>query len=80
MGTGFKEADLVVMKKLLAPLRRDASPFAGRQPKKGTVFVEPKLVAEAEFLEWTRTAHPARPLVQGAARRQGPAHRGARGP
>ncbi len=65
VGTGFKEADLVVLKKLLAPLRRDASPFAGRQPKKGTVFVEPKLVAEAEFLEWTRTATLRAPSFKG---------------
>ena len=53
------------LKKLLAPLRRDAHPFAGRQPKKGTVFVEPKLVAEAEFLEWTRTATLRAPSFKG---------------
>ena len=64
MGTGFKDADLVVLKKLLAPLRRDASPFAGRQPKKGTVFVDPKLVAEAEFLS-TRTATLRAPSFKG---------------
>ena len=55
VGTGFKEADLVKLKKLLEPLRRKDSPFTGRQPKKGAQFVEPKLVAEIEFLEWTRT-------------------------
>ena len=65
VGTGFKEADLVVLKKLLAPLRSDTSPFAGRQPKKGTVFVEPKLVAEAEFLEWTRTGTLRAPSFKG---------------
>jgi bifunctional non-homologous end joining protein LigD len=55
VGTGFKESDLTLLKKLLEPLRRKDSPFDGRQPKKGAMFVEPKLVAEVEFLVWTRT-------------------------
>jgi bifunctional non-homologous end joining protein LigD len=65
VGTGFKDADLVLMKKQLAPLRRDESPFEGRQPKKGTIFVEPKLVGEVEFLEWTRTATLRAPSFKG---------------
>ncbi len=35
-------------------LARDASPFAGTQPPRGARFVEPELVAEIEFAQWTR--------------------------
>ena len=55
VGTGFDEAMLSLLTAKLAPLRRDTSPFAGRQPPRGTVFVEPRLVAEVELREWTRT-------------------------
>ena len=56
VGTGFTEETLERLAELLEPLRRDESPFEGkRQPPKGTVFVEPRLVADVEFGEWTRT-------------------------
>jgi bifunctional non-homologous end joining protein LigD len=55
VGTGFKEADLRQLGELFEELRRDESPFSGRQPPKETRFVEPRLVAEVEFSEWTRT-------------------------
>ena len=44
---------------------RDSSPFAGRQPPKGTVFVEPRLVAEVEFREWTRAGTLRAPSFKG---------------
>jgi bifunctional non-homologous end joining protein LigD len=65
VGTGFKEEDLIRLGKLLEPLKRKTSPFAGRQPKKGAMFVEPKLVAEVEFLEWTRTYTLRAPSYKG---------------
>jgi bifunctional non-homologous end joining protein LigD len=65
VGTGFKEDDLIRLGKLLEPLRRSKSPFDGRQPKKGAIFVEPKLVAEVEFLEWTKTATLRAPSYKG---------------
>jgi bifunctional non-homologous end joining protein LigD len=65
VGTGFKEEDLVRLGKLLEPLKRSSSPFSGRQPKKGAMFVEPKLVAEVEFLEWTKTATLRAPSYKG---------------
>ena len=57
------------------PLRRDASPFAAvpKMPKvrKGDVtWVEPRLVCEVEFAEWTHDGHLRAPHVPGAARRQ----------
>jgi bifunctional non-homologous end joining protein LigD len=65
VGTGFKEEDLLRLGKLLEPLKRKTSPFDGRQPKKGAIFVEPTLVAEVEFLEWTRTATLRAPSFKG---------------
>jgi bifunctional non-homologous end joining protein LigD len=65
VGSGFKEEDLVRLGRLLEPLRRGDSPFDGRQPKKGAIFVEPKLVAEAEFLEWTRAGTLRAPAFKG---------------
>jgi bifunctional non-homologous end joining protein LigD len=55
VGTGFDAESLDRVARALGPLRRDTSPFTGRQPPKGTVFVEPELVAEVEFRDWTRS-------------------------
>ena len=53
VGTGFNARELERLRGVLAPLRRDTSPFDGRQPERGSTFVEPQLVAEIEFTEWT---------------------------
>ena len=54
VGTGFTEKELERLAGLLAPLRRDESPFArGPRFPREAVFVEPRLVAEVEFREWT---------------------------
>jgi bifunctional non-homologous end joining protein LigD len=53
VGTGFKEEDLALLVKLLEPLHAGKSPFTGRQPPKGAVPVEPRLVVEVEFRAWT---------------------------
>jgi len=58
-----KPAELV--QRELGPLRRDTSPFEGRQPPKGTVFVEPKLVARVELREWTRSGTMRAPSFKG---------------
>ena len=65
MGTGFTQEMLATLKKQLEPLRTDESPFAGRQPPKGTLFVEPRLVAEVEFREWTRSGTLRAPSFKG---------------
>ena len=54
VGTGFTEKVLDDLRKRLEPLRRDTSPFdvAPKLPREA-VFVEPRLVAEIEFREWT---------------------------
>jgi bifunctional non-homologous end joining protein LigD len=65
VGTGFKESDLELLGKLLAQRARDSSPFEGRQPPKDSRFVEPDLVAEVEFTEWTRTRTLRHPSYKG---------------
>jgi bifunctional non-homologous end joining protein LigD len=66
VGTGFSEAELDRLAKLLAPLRREDSPFtAGEQPPSGAVFCEPKLVAEIEFTEWTARGILRHPSYKG---------------
>jgi bifunctional non-homologous end joining protein LigD len=55
VGTGFKERDLTMLLKELKARQRSASPFAPPPaPPRGVFFVEPELVAEVEFTEWTR--------------------------
>ena len=64
VGTGFTEAELDRLGRRLEPLRRRTSPFArparvgkgggkGAGPPRGSVWVDPDLVAEIEFREWT---------------------------
>ncbi len=54
VGTGFTEATLGTLAERLRPLLRDTNPFSN-PPKlpRESVFVEPSLVAEIEFTEWT---------------------------
>jgi bifunctional non-homologous end joining protein LigD len=65
VGTGFTERELDRLARSLGPLRRDRSPFDGRQPPRGAVFVEPELVAEVEFREWTATRTLRAPAYKG---------------
>jgi bifunctional non-homologous end joining protein LigD len=66
VGTGFSESELEYLSHLLTPLKRGTSPFtAGAKPPREAVFVEPRLVAEVEFAEWTRTGSLRAPSYQG---------------
>ena len=55
VGTGFTERSLTDLERRLDAYRRDSSPFGAGAPgfPRETVFVEPCLVAEIEFREWT---------------------------
>jgi bifunctional non-homologous end joining protein LigD len=58
-GTGFTEAEIERLLTLLRPLERRDSPLAvepkmPRVKKGDVVWVEPELVCEVEFAEWTR--------------------------
>jgi bifunctional non-homologous end joining protein LigD len=65
VGTGFTEKTLALLQRELGPLRRADSPFSGRQPPKGTIFVEPRLVAEVELREWTKSGTMRAPSFKG---------------
>jgi bifunctional non-homologous end joining protein LigD len=65
VGTGFTEETLGLVQRELDRLEREGSPFEGRQPPRGTRFVEPELVALVEFREWTRTGTLRAPSFKG---------------
>jgi bifunctional non-homologous end joining protein LigD len=65
VGTGFTVAELERLQRILDPLERDTSPFAGRQPPRGSHFVEPELVATVDYGEWTRTRTLRHPVYTG---------------
>ena len=63
VGTGFTRATLRELAERLAPLVRDAPPFEAEKgiPRQAT-WVQPELVAQISFMEWTsdgRLRHPS---------------------
>jgi bifunctional non-homologous end joining protein LigD len=70
VGTGFNEAEIQRLLAKLRPLERPERPFkeAPKLPRvrKGdVVWVEPKLVCEVSFSEWTHDGHLRQPVYQG---------------
>src|SRR5207342_3800664 len=70
VGTGFNDREIDRLLEKLKPLERDTPPFteAPKMPRirKGDViWVEPKLVAEVEFVEWTHDGHLRAPSYKG---------------
>ena len=65
VGTGFTDRTLAILERELGPLRRDSSPFEGRAAPKGTIFVEPRLVARVELREWTKSGTMRAPSFKG---------------
>jgi len=70
VGTGFKEHDIKELLASLRPLQRATTPFRDepKMPKirKGdVVWVEPRLVAEVEFAQWTHDGHLRAPSYKG---------------
>jgi bifunctional non-homologous end joining protein LigD len=70
VGTGFTVSELAHLDELLRPLARDTSPFAPDPPlppevRKYGRFVEPRLVAEVAFSEWTHLGTVRQPSYKG---------------
>jgi bifunctional non-homologous end joining protein LigD len=66
VGTGFTEQTLTDLKRRLKPIRRDDSPFtAGPKLPREAQFVDPQLVAEVEFREWTSEGVMRAPSYKG---------------
>ncbi|MFA4929950.1 MAG: DNA ligase D [Patulibacter sp.] len=53
VGTGFDRETLDRLHAELTACERGASPFDGRQPPRGTHFVDPTMVVEVRFAGWT---------------------------
>ncbi len=70
VGTGFTDAELDRLEALLDPLGRPNSPF-GEEPRMSRArredvnWVEPTLVAEIEFAEWTKDGRLRAPVYLG---------------
>jgi ATP-dependent DNA ligase len=65
VGTGFTRATLRDLAARLAPLRREPSPFTDEFPARGATWVEPLLVAQIGFSEWTRDGRLRHPRFLG---------------
>jgi bifunctional non-homologous end joining protein LigD len=70
VGTGFTDSEIEKLLEKLKPLERKDSPFdeVPKMPKvrkDAVAWVEPKLVAEVEFAEWTHDGRLRAPSYQG---------------
>lgn len=66
VGTGLDEASLTSLWEALQPLGRPTSPFAiGTPTGRGHHWVEPRLVCEVRFTEWTKDGGIRHPVFLG---------------
>ena len=66
VGTGFTDKTLDELNSKLKPLATDKSPFTGgATPPRAAHFVKPKIVADFEFVEWTRSGQLRAPSFKG---------------
>jgi bifunctional non-homologous end joining protein LigD len=69
VGTGFSEETLLRLLEELQPLVREACPFAARPKEaKDPVWVEPRLVAQVAYAEWTADERVRQPAFLGLRR------------
>ncbi len=66
VGTGFNAATLAELHRSLTRIERDRLPFeAGAVPRSGVHWVEPVLVAQIGFSEWTAGGQLRHPRYEG---------------
>ena len=66
VGTGYNTLLLLSLTEQLEPLERSDSPFAGKPPaRKGVHWVEPEMVVQVGFSEWTRDGRLRHPRFLG---------------
>ena len=67
VGTGFSAATLALLGDRLAPLRRGTPPLADvpHEHARHAVWVEPVLVCDVEFSEWTASGRLRHPSYKG---------------
>jgi bifunctional non-homologous end joining protein LigD len=74
VGTGFDDATLVSLGGTLAGLERPQPPFGrGALPRTGVHWVEPQLVGQVGFSEWTTAGQLRHPRFEGLRRDKDPA-------
>jgi bifunctional non-homologous end joining protein LigD len=68
VGTGFTQQTLGMLAGLLEPLRRAGSPFITAVPPehaRNAVWVEPRVVVEVAFTQWTNAGRLRAPAYKG---------------
>jgi len=65
VGTGFTHETLSHLSASLAPLERSSSPFVDEVKERDATWVEPRLVAQVGFTEWTRDGRLRHPRFLG---------------
>ena len=68
VGTGFTQKELAKLKRTLAPLQTDESPFTARlmgADARNVTFVRPTLVGEVRYGEWTSDGNLRHPSWRG---------------
>jgi bifunctional non-homologous end joining protein LigD len=74
VGTGFDQRTLDSLHQALASMERGQPPFAGGDlPRSGVHWVEPRLVGQVGFSEWTRDGQLRHPRFQGLRKDKEPA-------
>ena len=64
-GTGFDAKERARLERLLARLERERPPFEGKRGPRGARYVEPAIVVEVEFTEWTNDGVLRHPSYKG---------------
>jgi bifunctional non-homologous end joining protein LigD len=67
VGTGFKDKELVELTARLRPMEQQQNPFSSipAAEARDAHWIEPELVAEVEFGEWTHTGRLRQPSWRG---------------
>lgn len=65
VGTGYDERTLRALRARMDSLERDSSPFQDRVREKGAHWIEPELVVQVGFTEWTPDGMLRHPRYQG---------------
>jgi bifunctional non-homologous end joining protein LigD len=65
VGSGFNDAMLTKLTKALRELEREKSPFDAGKVEGNPKFVEPRLIAEVKYSEWTKDGRLRAPVFLG---------------